>query len=124
MKHPNMPATGEQILCLSIREGALTVHNEGTVTDRERFSLTDDEFTTSHGSRYDCRRLHPMTDKLVGYLERFTRDPVFIYCREQDKAAALAALKRAYVAECTQAEETLQERARLLHEFAADASKI
>ncbi len=116
--HPNMPHTGEQIICLSISSGKLTAHNEGTVRERDQFNLTSEEFTTTAGSRYDCRRLHPMTDPLVGYLKNHPTTQVFIYCRETDKAAALVALKAAYISECNAAEELLQAEARQLHEFA------
>ncbi len=116
--HPNMPQTGEQIICLSISSGKLTAHNEGTVNERDRYQLTSDEFTTTAGSRYDCRRLHPMTDPLVGYLKNHPTTQVFIYCREKDKAAALVALKSAYISECIAAEELLQAEARQLHDFA------
>ncbi len=119
--HPNMPQTGEQILCLSISAGKLTQHNEGTVRDCHGLKLTDDEFTTTTGSRYDCRRLHPMSDPLVGYLERFPSSQVFIYCRDQDKAAALECLRAAYVLECSKASTTLRIRADQLQEFSRAA---
>ncbi len=121
--NPNMPSPGEQIHCLSISSGKLTIHNEGTVRERDRFKLTEDEFTTTAGSRYDCRRLHPMTDPLVGYLNRFPTTKVFLYCRERDKDAALEFLRAAYVMECSKASTALRIEADQLQEFSRQALK-
>jgi hypothetical protein len=122
--NPNMPKTGEQIFCVKIIKGKLEVTQEGTVCDRTRFDLTSEEFTTTHGSRYDCRLFWPGGAPSYFNPEQWLSDSIFMYCTEAGKLGALDRLKSDYVRACIAAEEKLQSRARTLHEYAAAAKGV
>lgn len=115
--NPKMPSEGEPMLCLNLQRGLFTVEAIGTVMNRARFSLTSDEFTTTNGSRYDCKYVHP-TDLWLSALEQFPDSAIFLYCRASDRAEAEKALRAHYVNECNRAQEALQADARKLHEYA------
>lgn len=122
--NPNMPQTGEQIFCVKIIRGQLQVTQEGTVCDRSRFDLTSEEFTTTHGSRYDCGLFWPGGAPSYFNPELWLSDSIFMYCTEAGKLGALDRLKSAYVGACIAAEEELQSRARQLHEYAGLARRV
>jgi hypothetical protein len=123
--NPNMPKTGEQIYCVKIYAGKLEVTQEGTVRERNGFLLTENEFTTTHGSRYDCAHLFPGGEPShMAMIETWPETSIWMYCTEAGKLGALDRLKSAYVGACIAAEEDLQSRARKLHGYAFLAERV
>lgn len=122
--NPNMPKTGEQIFCVKIIKGKLEVTQEGIVLDRDRYDLTSEEFTTTHGSRYNCKYFWPGGAPSFFNLASREGDSTFMYCTEAGKLGALDRLKSDYVRACIRAEEELQSRARKLHEYASLAQGV
>ena len=119
--NPNMPATGEQIYCVKIIRGTVEITQAGTVRDRNGFQLTEDEFTTTHGSRYDCKYLFPGQASFF-WPARNPEDSLFMYCRSQDQQPTINHLKADYIQKCIAAETELQDKARILHAYASQVN--
>ena len=123
--NPNMPKTGEQIFCVKIYAGKLEVTQEGTVRARAGFLLTENEFTTTHGSRYDCANLFPGGEPShMAMIETWPETSIWMNCTEAGKLGALDRIRDKYVRACIAAEEELQSRARKLHEYAGLARRV
>lgn len=121
---PHMPQTGEQIFYVCIRQGQLEVSNAGTVVDRNRLLISNDEFATTLGSRHHMKYFWPGGEPVGSNPERWPSDSLWIYTTSNGKLGAVARLKDDYIRACIKAEEALQERARALHEYASRAQQI
>ena len=123
--NPNMPKTGEQIFCIAIKNGKLEVTQVGTVLERSGVTLTTEEYWTSQGSRYSMGHFWPGGEPgFVFNLERWPHDSAWMNCTESGKLGALDRLKTEYVHRAIIAEQNLQSRARLLHDYASAAQDI